>query len=45
MAKIRFLKLGEISRKNKKYIRNKQIWQLVSVIETLAIIYLLFFKH
>jgi len=48
MANVRFLKPGEISKKNKKYIRVntiKQIWQIVSFIQLLAIMYLLFVKH
>lgn len=45
MASVRFLPPGEVSKKNKKYVNKRRIWQIISVIEGLVIIYLLYFKH
>lgn len=47
MAKVRFLKPGEESKKNTKYIdlqKSNQIWKILSIIEGLALIYLIYFK-
>jgi hypothetical protein len=51
MAKVRFLQKGEPSQKKDykplslKINRNKKIWQFISVVQGLVIIYLLYFKY
>lgn len=44
MAKVRFMKPGEVSKKNRKYIIRSRIWKYVSIIEGLALAYLLYLK-